>query len=101
MYSLWLRPSQDQIDEFTNIISKLSHRFRTIPFPPHITILSSITSDLDSTMQTCKQIVNQHHSFDLSLAGIAYSESYFRNLYILANPSTQSWTNYIKQVKIY
>ena len=83
-YSLWLRPSQTQIDELMKIISRLSHRYRTTPFPPHITLLPSIASNINNLVEICAQITKQFSAFDIQLEGIAYTPAYFRNLFILA-----------------
>lgn len=83
-YSLWLRPTQIQIDEFTNIISELAHRYRTILFPPHITLLSSITVKLNSVEQACEKIIDRIHSFEIPMQKIAYTTAFYRNLFIMA-----------------
>lgn len=83
-YSLWLRPAQEQADDLTKIISKLAHRYRTIPFPPHITLLPSVSANLDAINKTCKKITEQHQSFDIALEEIAYTDLYFKNLFINA-----------------
>ena len=83
-YSLWLRPEQTQLDEFTEIVSNLAHRFRTKPFPPHITLLSSIHAELDTVKQACTKIVDGNQQFDIPLPSIDYTEAYYRNFYILA-----------------
>lgn len=51
-------------------------------------------------MQTCKEIVSQHHAFDLNLGEITYSESYFRNFYVLANSNTKLDDLYQKSKKL-
>lgn len=51
-------------------------------------------------MQACKKIVAQHHSFDLSLGEIAYSESYYRNFYVLANLNAELDRLYQKSKKL-
>ena len=84
-YSLWLRPTQPQIDEFKKIISNLAHRYGTSAFPPHITLLSSITSQLKDIKKKCEQIVAQQYTFETTLTEIDYTKNYYRNLYILAN----------------
>jgi len=83
-YSLWLRPSQNQINEIAKIISKLAQCYCSTPFPPHITLLSSISTNTDAIKIICEQIIEQHSAFNIPLAEISYSEAYFRNLYILA-----------------
>ncbi|QMU62595.1 MAG: hypothetical protein GKR92_13150 [Gammaproteobacteria bacterium] len=87
-YSLWLRPSQTQIDELTRIISGLSHRYRTTPFPPHITLLSNITAPINAVEKACRKIIERHQAFDIELKEIAYTKDYYRNLYILAKTET-------------
>ena len=83
-YSIWLRPSQAQIDELTNIISRLSHRYRSIVFPPHITLVPNISAPIDSIKKVCGQIVEEYQAFDITLNEITYSNKYFMNLYVLA-----------------
>ena len=87
-YSLWLRPAQIQIDELIKVISDLSRQDRTKPFPPHITLLSSIPADVETIKQICTQIVDQTQEFDLRLQRIEYSETYYRNFYVLAEASS-------------
>ncbi len=84
-YSLWLRPSQSQIDELTKIISKLSHQYRSTPFPAHITLLHSISTNTDTITKVCEKIIERYSPISISLGEIAYSEAYYRNLYILTN----------------
>ena len=83
-YSLWLRPEQKQINELTEIVSDLAHRYRTQPFPPHITLLSRIPADIDTIKQACKKIVEQTQVFEIPLWKIDYTEAYYRNFFILA-----------------
>lgn len=83
-YSLWLRPSQSQIDESTKIISRLSHQYRSIPFPVHITLLHSIATNTDTITEVCEKMIERYSTFNIVLEEILYSEAYFRNLYILA-----------------
>ncbi len=88
-YSLWLRPTQEQTDDLTKIISKLAHRYRTIPFPPHITLLSGIPTDLETINKTWKKISEQHQGFDIALEEVAYTDLYFKNLFIHARTEKQ------------
>ena len=81
---MWLRPAQTQIDEFMQIISMLAHSYRTAPFPPHITLLSGICSNLNTVKRACKKIVDQTQKIDIPLQKIAYTEAYYRNFYIEA-----------------
>jgi len=82
-YSLWLRPKQTEIDELAKIISKLSHRYRSTPFPPHITLLPSISTNAGTIKKICKQIIEGHSTFNITLDEIEYTKAYFKNLYIL------------------
>ena len=88
-YSLWLRPAQEQINDLTKIISKLAHRYRTIPFPPHITLLSGISADLDTINKTCKEIIEKQQGFDITLEEIVYTDLYFKNLFIHARTESR------------
>ena len=85
-YSLWLRPSQEQIDELTKIISILAHCHHRTVFPPHITLLSSLKADINTITKACEQIIETHPAFNLKLENITYLDEYFRNLYILVKP---------------
>lgn len=84
LYSLWLRPDQAQVNEIMNIISELSHRFNSTPFPPHITLLPSISADTATITKACENIIDQHSVFNIALEQIGYTENYYRSLYILA-----------------
>ncbi|MFK7814786.1 MAG: 2'-5' RNA ligase family protein [Gammaproteobacteria bacterium] len=83
-YSLWLRPDQAQINKITKIISELSHRFNSMPFPPHISLLTSISADTTIITKACENIIAHHSVFNIILEQIGYTENYYRNLYILA-----------------
>ncbi len=96
---MWLRPKQNQIDELTEIISSLAHRFGTKPFPPHITLLANIPGELDTIKHACTKIVDQIQGFDIPLQKIAYSDAYYRNFYILAE-ITSPLLNVYKCAKI-
>lgn len=98
-YSLWLRPTQIQIDEFTQIISSLAHIYRTAPFPPHITLLSSIPTKLNIIKRICKKIVDQTQEFEIPLQKIDFTEAYYRNFFILAE-STQELSRFYEKAKI-
>ena len=87
-YSLWLRPTQIQIDEISRIISELAHRYRTTPFPPHITLLSSLTVELDSIEKACQKIIDRIHSFEIPMQNIAYTTAFYRNFFIMAEPTS-------------
>ena len=87
-YSLWIRPSQTQIDELTKIISRLSHHYRTTPFPPHITLLSNFTAPINTIDKTCRKFIERHQAFDIELKEIAFTQDYYRNLYILTKTET-------------
>ena len=87
-FSLWLRPSQDQIDEIIKIISELSHRFNTIPFPPHITLLPGLSCELDILTQACEEIIDQMPSFEIPMNEIAFTTKFYQNFFIKAQPTT-------------
>jgi len=93
-YSLWIRPSQTQIDELTKIISRLSHRYRTTPFPPHITLLPNITAPINTIEKACRKILERHQAFDIELKEIAFTQDYYRNLYIVTKTGTLLTTLY-------
>ena len=96
-FSIWLRPSQTQIDEFTHIISKLSHHYGTQPFPPHITLCSGINIDIDSITSICKSVSSEYQAFDVPLHQIEFTDAYYRNFFILAE-KTDLLTNLRKQL---
>ena len=88
-YSLWLRPAQTQIDEFTEIISSLAHHHRTVPFAPHLTLLSGINCGLHDIKQYCAKFVGQYEEFDIPLQKMDYTETYYRNFFIVAEATQQ------------
>jgi 2'-5' RNA ligase len=100
-FSLWLRPNQAEMDTLMKVISDLSHRFNSTPFAPHITLLSGISADISTISNVCKNITDQYTVFDISLKKIAYTESYYRNLYIttkLEQPLIKLYEEASKQI---
>lgn len=84
-YSLWLRPTLTQIDEYGLIISQLAHKYDSVPFQPHITLLSGLSGNLKRLKNSCAKIVSSTKKFDITCNNISYTNEFFRNFFILVN----------------
>lgn len=84
-YSLWLRPIQNQIDEYGLIISQLAHEYDSVPFPPHITLISGLSDDLNRLIKVCEKIVTSTKKFNIPCKKISYADEFYRNLFILTD----------------
>ncbi len=60
----------------------LSHRHCGKIFPPHMTLLSDIRADCQTIASVCEQIIESHPTFSIKLEDIAFTDKYYRNLYI-------------------
>ena len=86
-YCLWLRPTQNQIDKYGQIISQLAHQYKSLSFPAHITLVSGLTGDLNSLKQSCQNIVDSTSKFDISCNTISYTDEFYKNFFVLADLS--------------
>ncbi len=99
-YSLWLRPEQSQLDDYTQIISELAHRNQTKVFPPHITLIAGISKPLELIESACESITSKSVVFEISFTEICYTEEFYKAFFIDAVLSEKLNTLYSQSVEL-
>ena len=51
-------------------------------------MLPRLTLQLKSVEQACEKIIDQIHSFEIPMQNITYTQEFYRNLFILAEPTS-------------
>lgn len=88
-YALWLVPEEPMFSLLTDDICRLSHRYSTPLFEPHVTLLSGITTEEHDTLEKTASLANSLKPLRLELDGVGYLDEYFRYVFIRVVPTAQ------------
>lgn len=85
-FSLWLMPPAGPRERFAALIQTLSARLGTPRFDPHVTLCSipGAIAEQDVVART-SALAGQLAPVTIRLSEVAYTEEYFRSLYICAD----------------
>jgi 2'-5' RNA ligase len=78
-YSLWLIPSGKTYYMLANLIFKLSRKFSTPNFQPHVTLIGKLTSRKELIKRTL-QLASQISPYKIRFSRLDYFDDYFQNL---------------------
>jgi len=84
--SLWLMPEGEARDRLARLISRLSARFSTPLFPPHVTLLPGIRGREDDLLAASAALAAGLRPFPVRLRGIESRDEPFRCLFVPAIP---------------
>jgi|SRR5581483_2642125 len=82
-YSLWLMPPAGARERLRALIERLSKKFRTPSFEPHVT-LTGTSRPLDEVRAPLERYARTLAPVPLAFTDIGYSAEYFRCLYLRA-----------------
>jgi len=86
----WLRPaSGSDRDRIAEIIGRLAAEHDAPIFEPHVTMVGRFASDEDTAIGTLKSLLVGVSSFDITFTEFGHERTYFRSLYLRAEPSPQ------------
>ncbi len=86
----WLVPAAgSQRDRLVATIDRLAATCGTPRFPPHVTMLATFECSEDLAVRALASLAAGVPPVDLTLAAIGHEETYFRSLYLRAEPSAQ------------
>lgn len=83
-YSLWLMPTGEAYDKFSNLIKRLAKEYNASVFEPHVTLIGEITGSESDILSKVRQLVLAQKSFPITLRTIDYQDFYFRTLFVKA-----------------
>lgn len=82
MASLWLIPPGGLAAELSGIIARLSDKFSTPRFQPHVTFISRLSGPADEMRSRTADLAACLPPFDVYLTTLGYTNDYFRALFI-------------------
>ncbi|HKK45725.1 MAG TPA: 2'-5' RNA ligase family protein [Balneolaceae bacterium] len=81
-YSLWLEPSGDIAFRLEERIKKLSDKYGTPIFPPHVTLLGGLKYKEAELTTLANTLASSLDPFELELTKAGYEDNFYRSLYI-------------------
>lgn len=88
-YSLWLEPSGDVAYRLGEYIKKLSKRYDTPLFSPHVTLLGNLSSTETELIPFTNMLASSISPFDLKLTRAGFRNSYYQSLFIHVEESSR------------
>ena len=88
-HTLWLVPTGQAYEKFSNLIKKLAAEYNAPVFEPHITLLGDFMQTEEECITLSKQLVSGQKPFTINMEEIDYEDFYFRTLFVRAK-ETQS-----------
>lgn len=81
-YSLWLLPAEDAQQHLAGVIARLSKRFGTRPFAPHVTVHGDLTRRLRDVTAVAEDLAGSLPAQQWHVRGIEQSTQYYRAFYL-------------------
>jgi 2'-5' RNA ligase len=100
-YSLWLMPTGAVAQRFAQLIGQLARRYASPVFPPHVTLVGSIKAREEEMIGKTRELASLIHAFPIRLNTIAFTDAYYRALYVQAEPSTTLLAAYQQARKLF
>jgi len=88
-YSIWLMPEGEIYSRLENLISKLSKKYKTPKFKPHLTLIGEIQDSKEDIMHKTSNLARAISPYDIILSGVSYLDEYFRSLFIKAKQTDE------------
>ena len=88
-YSLWMRPFGDTAFSLQQHIKKLSEKYDTPIFEPHITLLGGLERGETELTQLTDTLAGALDPFDVLLTNAGYRERYYQSLFVHVKKSTE------------
>jgi 2'-5' RNA ligase len=87
-HALWLRPFGDASFALKERINKLSKKFDTPVFEPHITLLSGLRRGKTELIQLTDTLAGVLSPFSVQLTEAGYRDHYFQSLFVQVKESS-------------
>lgn len=83
-HTLWLIPTGQAYEKFSNLIKKLAEEYNAPVFQPHVTLLGDFMQPEEECIRLTKQVVSGQKPFTFNMGEIGYEDFYFRTLFVRA-----------------
>lgn len=84
-YSLWLMPTGEAYDKFSNLIKRLAKEYNAPIFEPHVTLIGEAMQSEEDVIRRAEKLVSGQESFPITLRTIDCQDYYFRTLFVKAD----------------
>ena len=81
-YSLWLEPNGDVAYKLQERIKKLSKKYESPLFAPHVTLLGSLQASETELIPLTNTLASSLHPFELTLTKGGYQDRFYQSLFI-------------------
>jgi 2'-5' RNA ligase len=99
--SLWLIPSENIYKSLTKLICQLSKKFSAPSFEPHITLIGKLVGSEEDIISKTSKLSDIIKPFRIRLTWVAYSDNFFRCLFIRAEETSDILEANIKAREIF
>ena len=86
-YSLWLIPQGETCRQFADIIARLSERFGTPTFDPHVTLLGGLLGPEKELVTRISHIIRSMRPIQIHTSTLHSQDDYFRQLFVQVDKS--------------
>lgn len=100
-YSLWLRPFGDISFSIQQRIDKLSEKYDTPSFEPHVTLISGIRYGETELIQLTETLAGALKPFDLLLTNAGYRDKYYQSLFVHIKKSEELMNAYKTALRLF
>lgn len=100
-YSLWLRPFGDIAFSIQQRINKLSEKYQTPSFEPHVTLLSGIRYGETELIQLTETLAGALKPFDLLLTKAGYRDKFYQSLFVHIKKSKELMNAYETALQLF
>lgn len=88
-YSIWLEPTGDVAYNFKQRIKKLSEKYGTPQFSPHVTLLGGLQASPTQLFPLVDTLASSVKPFTLTLTKTGYLNTFYQALFIHVKKNTQ------------
>ncbi len=85
-FGVWLMPEINMRQALCELIGALASEYGTVPFEPHITLLSGIDAEREVLSAGMRALAGQLTAVTVELGSVEYRPEYFRSLYVAVRP---------------
>ncbi len=89
IYSLWIIPDSKTKESIRKIINKLSKKYNSIIFEPHMTLIGVINCNEKTIIKGVKKLVKTINPFTLTLGDVSFSTTYFQSVFVLVKSTAK------------
>lgn len=81
-YSLWLQPSGDIAYRLQERINKMSKKYKTPAFAPHVTLLGGLSVSETELIPLTNTLASSLYPFELILTKVGYHNQFYQSLFV-------------------